>query len=1006
MKPILLLFLAAAASCAQAQSYWQQEVNYTINVKLDDVKHELNADASIEYINNSPNQLTFLYFHLWPNAYKNNQTALAKQLLENGETKLHYAKDEDRGYIDGLDFKVNGQAVKMEYDPVHIDICKLILNEPLNPGGKITITTPFHVKIPLGEFSRLGHIRQQYQITQWYPKPAVYDMNGWNQMPYLDQGEFYSEWGSFDVSITVPKNYVLMATGDIQDGEAEYQWLTDKANEIKNRDWNKTIEKVVNGKLTYVPFYNDSFPASDPEMKTLRFKQSNVHDFAWFCDKRYNVQKSEVELPVSKRKVTTWALFTNSEAKLWTKATEYLNDAIFYYSKWNGEYPYNHCTAVDGALSAGGGMEYPNITVIGHMGSPFLLETVIMHEVGHNWFYGILGSNERVHPWMDEGINSANENRYIETKYPDAKLIGEAANSPIGQMFDIGQYYHKAQYELSYIVNAKRNLDQPIEFPSEEYTMLNYGGIVYSKTAIAFDYLMAYLGEELYDKCMHNYFDQWKFKHPQPADLRKVFEETTGKKLDWFFNDMINTTKKLDYRIVSYDKNTGDVTVKNAGGIAGPFCISGIKNGKPVATKWFEGFEEKQTVSLGTGDYDQVRIDPMGDMPEINRNNNILKTSGLLKKAEPLKLQFIGSLDNPERSQVFWSPVMGWNNYNKFMIGAAFYNSLIPEKTFDYMLMPMYAFGNKDLAGAAELGFNFHPNGIFQTIRLSADVKRYAYADMDQAYVRDLSFNKFTPRLTFEFRKRELRSEFTHAVGVRSVWIIRDYFRPKTGFDNLLLPATDTLNVNEASYTLSNAHTIHPFDLSLTYQQSEYFSKMMVEGKFNYNFKKRGRKMSLRLFFGTFLDTTHALAGNYSFRMSGANGSQDYLYDYIYLGRSEVVGLLSRQFTEADGGFKAYANIGDTKDWLFAMNFKSSLPLPLVNIFADAGMASGGNFQYDAGLYLSLARGICEVYFPLLYSQDIKNYMDTYDVGFSESIRFTLNLHLVKPFDALRNFSL
>ena len=1009
MKKLFFISALFVFGATHAQSYWQQEVNYTINVKLDDVKHELNADESIEYINNSPDQLTFLYFHLWPNAYKNNKTALGKQCLENGKLNFIYANDEDRGYIDGLDFKVNGQSVKMEYCGDSIDMCKLFLNEPLKPGGKITITTPFHVKIPIGEYSRLGHIEQQYQITQWFPKPAVYAMNGWNQMPYLDQGEFYSEWGSFDVSITLPKNYVLMATGDIVDGEAEYNWLTEKAKESKEKDFAATKEKVVKGKIIRTPLYNDSFPASDSEMKTLRFKQTNVHDFAWFCDKRYNVVKSEVELPVSKRKVTTWALYTNSQWKLWSKAAEYINDAVYNYSKWNGEYPYNHCTVVDGALSAGGGMEYPNITVIGQVGDAFTLELVIMHEVGHNWFYGILGSNERMHAWMDEGINSANENRYIETKYPDRKLIGAASGTPIGSIFDLDQYLHKSQYELSYIVNAKRNLDQPIEFPSYEYTMLNYGGIVYSKTALIFDYLQSYLGDELYDKCMHNYFDQWKFKHPQPADIRKVFEETTGKNLSWFFEDMINTTKKLDYKIVSFDKASGDVTVKNSGDINGPFCVSGIKNGKPTNTKWFDGFEGKKKVNFGTGDYDEVRIDALGEMPELNRNNNILKTGGLLKKFEPLKFQFIGSIDNPKKSQIFWSPVMGWNNYNKFMLGAAFYNSLIPEKTFDYMFMPMYGFGNKSLSGAAELGLNFHPNKVFQTVRLSVNAKRYAFDNLSNDFIQDLNFNKFTPSLTFEFQKKKQRSDFTSNISIRSIWIVSDKYSVNTGFNPFVYTAyTDTFNVNEVSYTLTNSHNIHPFDFKTSLQQSEDFTKLMAEATFKYNFQKRGRNMSVRLFFGTFLDNSSANAGAYSFRTSGAVGQYDYLYDYIYLGRSEPNGdgLFSKQFTEADGGFKTFSTVGDTKDWMFAVNLKSALPLPLIRIFADAGISNAGNFQYDAGIYVPLIRNIFEVYFPLVYSDDIKTYNDIYAPEFKDRIRFTLNLHIVKPFDWLRNFSL
>ncbi|MBA3705781.1 MAG: M1 family peptidase, partial [Bacteroidetes bacterium] len=329
--PLLFFISALFPFISSAQAYFQQEVNYTISVKLDDVKNELTADERIEYINNSPSQLTFIYMHLWPNAYKDNTTALAKEFLKRGERKFYYSTAGERGYIDQIDFKINGQATKWELLKDSIDICKLYLNEPLKSGEKITITTPFHVKIPSGEFSRLGHIGQSYQITQWYPKPAVYDNNGWNYMPYLNQGEFYSEFGSFDVSITLPKNYVLGATGDMIDGEKELEWLNQKVKETEA-----------------ITSYNPkdlAFPASDTETKTLRFKQSKVHDFAWFCDKRFHVLKGELETPHTKHKVTTWTMFTNAEGELWKNSIQYMNDALYYYSQWNGDYPYNNCTA-------------------------------------------------------------------------------------------------------------------------------------------------------------------------------------------------------------------------------------------------------------------------------------------------------------------------------------------------------------------------------------------------------------------------------------------------------------------------------------------------------------------------------------------------------------------------------------------------------------------------------------------------------------------------------------
>jgi len=206
-------------------------------------------------------------------------------------------------------------------------------------------------------------------------------------MPYLNQGEFYSEFGSFDVSITLPKNYVVGATGDLVDGEEELAFLNEL--DVQTRASTETV--------------SNDFPASSEEMKTLRYKQNKVHDFAWFADKRWKVLKDEVTLPNSGKVVTTWSMFTPENDSLWRASPEYLKDAIHYYSLWNGDYPYNQVTAVDGTISAGGGMEYPNVTVIGSNGNALELETVIVHEVGHNWFYGIWDRmNARMLGWMKE----------------------------------------------------------------------------------------------------------------------------------------------------------------------------------------------------------------------------------------------------------------------------------------------------------------------------------------------------------------------------------------------------------------------------------------------------------------------------------------------------------------------------------------------------------------------------------------------------------------------------
>ena len=226
-KPGLLLLLCCLHFVGFSQ-YWQQRVEYTIDVSLNDKDKTIDAFEKIAYTNNSPDTLSFIWFHLWPIAYKNDKTAFTDQSLALGNTDFYFSNKEQRGYINRLDFKTDGVTCKTEDHPQYIDIIKVVLPKPLLPHQQLTITTPFHEKLPYN-YSRGGYDGESFQLTQWFPKPAVYDRDGWHPMPYLEQGEYYSEFGSFDVRITVPKNYVVAATGVLQDDEEE-QWLLNRSH--------------------------------------------------------------------------------------------------------------------------------------------------------------------------------------------------------------------------------------------------------------------------------------------------------------------------------------------------------------------------------------------------------------------------------------------------------------------------------------------------------------------------------------------------------------------------------------------------------------------------------------------------------------------------------------------------------------------------------------------------------------------------------------------------------
>ena len=994
LKPICLvavLSMTLNICSLSAQEYFQQEVNYKIDVKLNDKTHELSAFETIEYINNSPDDLNFIYFHLWPNAYDNNSTALAKQKFEDGRWRKLFRVEEQRGYIDSIDFNVNGQKVKWEFDKEHIDICKIILNETLKSGSKITISTPFHVKIPKGVTSRLGHIKQSYQITQWYPKPAVYDKYGWHQMPYLDMGEFYSEFGSFDVSITLPKNYVVGATGDLQNQE-ETEWLNNLAKKTS--------------KITSFDKDDNSFPESSSQLKTIRFKQSKVHDFAWFADKRFHVLKDQVELPTSKRKVTTWAMFTNDDADLWLKSNEYINDALYYYSKWYGDYPYNHCTAVLSAISAGGGMEYPNITVIGSNSNSMGLEVVIMHEVGHNWFYGILGSNERDFVWMDEGINSFSEARYMRTKYNDEdylyKMLGK---EKLTDFFDLNELKYKKFHELIYLLVARQNMDQSASTHSAQFREINYGAIAYMKVSRIFDYLLHYMGEEEFNRAMQSYYEQWKFKHPYPEDIRKIFEEQTEKDLNWIFDDLLKTTKKLDYKINKVKENK--VLVSNKDMINSPVSISGVKDNKVIFTDWFDGFDgQKWLTFTQSSGLDKILIDSNEDMLELNRNNNQMRISGLFKKVEPLKITLLGILEDPNRTQLNFVPVMGWNMYNKFMLGAVFYNPILPQKKFEYQIMPMYAFGSNDLAGSIALTYHILPyKSKFQAVNINISALQHAYSQKQGG-----NFQKFKAEADFHFRKGNERSRIDNH-------LIIDGILASNPDDILTDVKPGYIQIYNLKYTHNNKRAFNPYRFNVGLEAGNGFVKSTLEANYKiiYLYKKG---LNIRLFAGGFLYKKDNLSSLYNFRLSGTTGAEDYTYSETFIGRYENIAdknFFAYQFIPNDGAFTSYSPHGSTNEWLISMNLVSSLPLPdkiplkfYANLatfgetVAVPGYTNLNQFAWEAGVKLSLGKEVFEIFLPFAMSNDLKNLNNDLTDSYWERIRFSLKLNSMNPFKLVK----
>jgi hypothetical protein len=934
-KPALLLLFCGLQSIAFSQ-YWQQRVDYTIDVSLNDKEKTIEAFEKLVYTNNSPDTLHFIWFHLWPNAYKNDKTAFSDQMLDLGNTNFYFSNENQRGYVNRLDFKVNGITSKTEDHPQYIDVIKLLLPTPLPPHEQITITTPFHEKLPYN-FSRGGYDGETFQLTQWYPKPAVFDLSGWHPMPYLEQGEFYSEFGSFDVRITLPRNYAVAATGVLQN-EEEKVWLLQRSH----FEW-KPEKKKVKSKNGTIKKTTIRFPPSSSEMKTLRYRQDSVHDFAWFADKRF-VVNNDTCLLASGRVVSVSSFYIRQESSAWDSSVAYAKEALHFYSKEIGEYPYQTATVVQGPESFGGGMEYPTIAVISPITSTLELDDVIAHEVGHNWFYGVLASNERDHPWMDEGINTFYEYKYVLSK--------SGSNRP---------------NELLLQTIAKHKQDQPVETTSEKFNQLNYDAVGYHKTADWMLLLQKQLGETRFHNQMHAYFNEWKFKHPQPADFKGIFRPALDTATDATF---------------SYLDSEGILPGNELHGFK---VVTPLK---PASIKYYLHNPAKDVLlvspALGVNAYDKWMVGALVSNYKLPPNNFQYLAIPLYGTGSK-KLTGIGKLNYGftsygaiQRTDIFLNASQF--SMNKFVDSSGnkyitMFNKVVPGIRI--------TFREKDPRSSVKRYVQWKTFSIKEgNFRFGTDTT-IAGVDTTLKQRVDLVKNKYqVNQLQFVYQNTRALYPFTYQLNIEQ---INEIIRP-------------TLTVN------------HLFN----YPKSEGLSVRLFAGKIFYT---KGRTEGKSFSYD-----------RYAFGMTAPNGYEDYTYSHYFLGRNEFEGAASQQIAMRDGGFKFRTDlkspeVGKSDNWLIALNLSSSVPnninplsiLPVkipLKVYADLGTyaeawdqnSTEDRFLFDAGLQLSVLKDFLNIYIPVIHSKVFKEYYNSYlsKPRFWKSISFAINFYN-KPVSEVNN---
>ncbi len=540
---------------------WQQQVEYTISVSLDTAAKTLMINEVIVYHNNAPTSLDTLYFHLYANAYKDNNTVFAKELKRMGGDIFLRAKPADRGWIE-INSVTNGTN-NLEF-VIDETIMAVILDNPLDGGDSVVLHIEALLKIPK-IYSRLGYKDNHFEIVQWYPKLCVYDEKGWHKQGYHALGEFHGEFGRFDVNIELPSEFVVAATGEIVDSA-----------------------KISDGR------------------KVLHYVANDVHDFAWVCDPDFEIEVHNVD------DIDIEVYYLKKNRKKWQHAGKYAVDALSRYNKWLGKYPYKKLSVVQGYF--GEGMEYPHLVIIGGTEDGFTrqFELAIVHEIAHQWFYGILGSNEMDEAWLDEGFTSYAEARYFVDKYG---ITNSFFKSPL-----IPALPHNFKSKFVYYITLTNNLEKPVLTRSSEFVdvPVAYQNAAYSKPALFLRYLEAYLGPNTFDNILKSYYERYQFKHPKTEDFIAVCEEISNKNLADFFHNFLNTTAYCDWHIKKIAHDT--LIIENKGEFILPTDLY-VKT--DIGGQILKVEKSQDTIVLAnTRKIKKVVIDPFDYTPEADRYNN------------------------------------------------------------------------------------------------------------------------------------------------------------------------------------------------------------------------------------------------------------------------------------------------------------------------------------------------------------------------------------------------
>jgi len=902
-----------------------------IDATLNPQQQTIAITQEVTYKNTASVVLDTLYFNDWANSFATKTTPLAKRFAENFDSSFHFEKEEDRGYTELTDVSVAGEQTSKNIPWQRgnaIDILKVALPKPLQSNEEITVLFRYTVKVADDKFTRYGVDNYgNYKLRYWFISPAVYD-NGWQAYSNKNSDDLYLAPSNFTIDFTIPATYAIASNFDEEASVASANGnktvsLTGKQRNqaIIHIEKNSSFETIETDKLKIVTNLRDT--KVTPAIKALAIDRI-VH----FLD-----------------------------AKL-------------------GPYPFKTLMTTEAAYKKNpvyGLNQLPDF--ISPFPDGFEYDMEQLKTITRNYIENTIALNPREAYWLTGALQIYLMNEYVNTYYPNMKIIGSLSNWWIIKWAHAADLEFNDQYPLLYLNMARNNLHQSLTTPRDSLVKFNKNIANDYYAGDGFSYLADYVEKPALDKTIKQFYVENALKPVTPVAFETILERNTPLPVNWFFEEYVAKRTTIDFKIKKVKKkgDSLEVTVKNLNANVMPVSVYGLNKDEILYKKWTQPIDSTVTISVPSENVRKLALNYEAVIPEFNQRNNYKAVKGLLNR--PIQFRLFQDVEDPKYNQLFFMPVFEYNLYDGVSLGMKLYNKTVLPKGFHYKLEPQFGFRSKDLIGSGS---------IIYTQRLDQDrlySMRYGFSGSYYSYDENLFYKRFTPFVTFAFRNRDLRDNEKQFINLRNINVSRDDNPEDTNQE-------PDYNVFNAQYVYTNPNLINYFKGVVDYQIAAKFSKISATFEYRKLFLNN-RQLNIRAFAGAFIfNDTRENSDYFSFALDRPS---DYLFDYNYYGRSEETGIFSQQLIIAEGGFKSQLAPAFSNTWMTTVNASTNI-WKWIYAYGDIGLidnrGQSPKFVYDSGVRLSLVADYFELYLPLYSNLGWEPGLPNYQ----ERIRFIVTL--------------